>query len=75
MEQVKSSPLQEALEAVESLPMEDQEALMELVERRLAEWRRAEIARNAKATLQAVREGRAQFGSVDDLKRDLLAGQ
>lgn len=74
MEQVKSSPLQEALEAVESLPMEDQEALVALVERRLAEWRRTEIARNAAATLQAVREGRARFGSVDDLKRDLLTG-
>jgi len=42
-------------------------------QRRLVERRRAEIARNATATLQAVREGRARYGSVEDLKRDLLA--
>ena len=37
------------------------------------ERRREEIARQAAATLQAVREGRARYGSVEDLKRDLLA--
>jgi len=65
--------LQEALEVVERLPLEDQVTLIELLERRLAESRRDEIARHAAATLRAVREGRARFGSVDDLKRDLLA--
>ena len=73
MEQVKASLLQQALEFVEKLPPEDQETLVELLQRRLVEWRRAEIARNAAATLQAVREGRARYGSVEDLKRDLLA--
>ena len=72
MERVETSPLQQALDAVEKLPVEDQETLIELVQRRLAEWRRAEIARNAAATLDAVREGRAQYGSIKDLKRDLL---
>jgi hypothetical protein len=67
-----NSPLQHALEAVGQLPIEDQEALVELVQLRLAERRRAEIARNAAATLQQVREGRAEYGSVEDLKRDLL---
>jgi hypothetical protein len=72
VEDVKTSPLQRALDIVEELPREDQEALVELVQHRLAEWRRAEIARNAESTLEAVREGRARYGSVDDLKRDLL---
>jgi len=66
------SLLQQALDFVEKLPPEDQETLVELVQRRLVEWRRAEIARDAAATLQAVREGRACYGSVEDLKRDLL---
>jgi hypothetical protein len=71
-EQAGTSPLQRALDVVEELPVEDQEVLVEVVQRRLAEWRRAEIARNAQSTLEAVREGRARYGSVDDLKRDLL---
>jgi hypothetical protein len=73
VEQVKASLLQQALDLVEKLPPEDQETLVELVQRRLVEWRRAEIARNAATTLQAVREGQARYGSVEDLKRDLLA--
>ena len=72
VEPVGTSPLQRALDVVGELPREDQEALVELVQRRLAEWRRADIARNAEGTLQAVREGRARYGSVADLKRDLL---
>ena len=47
---------------------------MDLIQHRLVEKRRAEIARNAKETLQAVRDGRAQVGSVEDLRRDLLDG-
>jgi hypothetical protein len=49
---------------VETLPLEDQETLIELLPRRLVERRREEIARQAAATLQAVREGRARCGSV-----------
>ena len=71
MEQVNASLLQQALDIVEELPPEDQETLIELIQRRLVERRRAEIAGNAAATLQAVREGRARFGSVEDLERDL----
>jgi hypothetical protein len=72
MDEVHTSLLQRALDVVEELPVEDQETLVELVQYRLANWRRSEIARNAKATLEAVREGRAQYGSVEDLKHDLL---
>jgi hypothetical protein len=39
---------------------------------RIAEHRRDEIAANAQETLQAVREKRANFGTVEDLKKDLL---
>ena len=72
MGQVKTSLFQRALDMVEELPPEDQQTLVDLIQRRLVEWRRAEIARNAAATLQAVREGRADYGSVEDLRRDLL---
>jgi len=72
MGQVKASLLQQALDVAERLPPQDQEILIELIQHRLMERRRAEIARNAAATLQALREGRAHYSSIEDLKHDLL---
>ena len=75
MGQTQNSSFQIALDTVEALPLEDQETLIELIRRRLVEQRRSEIARNAESTLQAVRQGHAQRGSVVDLRRDLQDGQ
>ena len=61
MEQVKTPLFQQALDVVAKLPPEDQKALVDLIQCRLVEQRRAEIARNAAATIQAVREGRAGY--------------
>ncbi|MCK4472546.1 MAG: hypothetical protein KAW49_12265 [Anaerolineae bacterium] len=66
------TPFQQALDVIEQFPADDQESLIEIIQRRLVEQRRAEIARNARATVQAFREGRARCGTVDDLRRDLL---
>ncbi len=63
---------QQVIDIVELLSAEDQETLIELIRRRLIERRRTAIAQNVRETLQAVREGRAQVGSVEDLQRDLL---
>jgi len=71
MEITIESPIQKAIETVEALPREDQLTLIELVQRRLVEFRRAEIACNADETLKSVREGRARYGSVKDLKDEL----
>ena len=65
-------PFQQALDVIEQLSANDQEALIEIVQRRLVEQRREEIARNASVTLQAFREGHASYGTVNDLRRDLL---
>ncbi len=72
MEQTTLTPFQQALDVIEQFPSDDQEALIEIIRCRLIEQRRAEIARNARATVQAFREGRARYGTVDDLRRDLL---
>ncbi len=61
----------QALELIEHLSPEDQDALIEIVQRRTIERRRSEIAANAQATVQAYREGRASYGTVDDLRREL----
>jgi len=71
MEKTVKSPIQRAIETVEALPLEDQITLIEIVQHRLVELRRAEISRNADETLKSVREGRARYGSVRDLKNDL----
>jgi hypothetical protein len=69
---VLTTPFEQALEMIEQLSVEDQENLIEIVQRRLLEQRRAEIASNARTTLQAFREGRAHYGTIQDLRRDLL---
>ena len=68
----QGTPFQKAIDAVESLPVDDREELLEILKMRIAEHRREEIAANAREVLQAVREKRAKFGTVEDLKRDLL---
>lgn len=67
------SSFQQAIDVVEALPYEDQQTLLELVQHRLVEWRRSEIARNATRTLESARAGRARVGSLEDLKYDIMA--
>ncbi len=61
----------EILESIEQLTDEEQEMLTDIIRNRLRERRREEIARNAKETYEALKEGRAKTGTIDDLKRDL----
>jgi acyl-CoA reductase-like NAD-dependent aldehyde dehydrogenase len=66
------TPFQKALEAVESLPFDEREEIIEIIKRRLAEDRREEIAANAREAVKAVREKRAKYGTIEELKKDLL---
>ncbi len=70
-----TTPFQQALDFIEQMPVSDQEALIEVVRQRLVEQRRREIAANAQATLQAFREGRARYGTPDDLRQELLEAE
>ncbi|MGD9159179.1 MAG: hypothetical protein PVG39_12280 [Desulfobacteraceae bacterium] len=67
----QETPFQKALDAIESLP-DAQEEILDIMKKRLAEDRREEIAANANEAVMAVREGRAKYGTVKDIKRDLL---
>ena len=71
MKTVLETPMQHALDVVERLEEEDQAVLLEMIHQRRIEKRRAEIAENARATAQSLKEGRACMGTVDDLRRDL----
>lgn len=68
----QDTPFQKAIDAFESLPFDDREELLEIIRMRLAEERRDEIAANAREAIQAVREKRAKYGTVENLKKDLL---
>ena len=70
--QNQNTPFQKAIDAVEALSFDDREEFLEIIRMRLAEQRREEIAANAREAVQAVREGRAKYGTVEDLKKDLL---
>ncbi|GBO53131.1 HigA protein [Pseudanabaena sp. lw0831] len=63
---------QEIIDSIESLSIEDQEYLFELIRKRRIENRRAEILANAQEVQQAFKNGTAKRGSVDDLIADLL---
>jgi predicted AAA+ superfamily ATPase len=67
----QETPFQKALDAVESLPLDAREEIMEILKKRLAEDRREEIAANAREALQSVREKQAKYGTVKDLRADL----
>ena len=64
-------PLQKALDVVEKLTIEEQIAVLDILQRRLSEQRRITIAQNAHSTVQAVRDGTARYGNLVDLQHDL----
>jgi hypothetical protein len=65
---------QEIINSIESLPVEEQDDLFELIRKRRTEQRRAEIAANAKQAFESVEMGTAKsFTNFDDLKSYLLA--
>ena len=65
------TPIQQALDEIEKLGAEDQQVVMEIVQQRLVERRRTEIAENARSAVQAFREGRTSCGTMEDLRHDL----
>jgi hypothetical protein len=67
----KMSRFGAVVEVVETLPLEDQEMLVDLVRHRLIEQRRAEIAANIARTREEYEQGQVQRGTVDDLLAEL----
>ncbi len=65
------SSFQELLESVESLPLDDQQMLLDIINMRIIEKRRDELVADMEESLEAYRKGEARIGTVDDLLRDL----
>ncbi|ABA20934.1 hypothetical protein Ava_1310 [Trichormus variabilis ATCC 29413] len=64
--------LQEIINSIENLPTEEQEYLFEFLRQQRIDNRRVEILANTQEVIQALKDGTAKRGSVDDLIADLL---
>jgi len=67
----KSSTFQQAIETIETLSLNDQEALLELLQKRLIERRRKELMREITEVRQEYAQGQAIFGAVADFMTEL----
>lgn len=65
------STFQEALDTVESLSIDEQTMLIEIIQNRLREQRRKELIENVTQSEQDYAQGNFHRGSVDDLMMEL----
>jgi hypothetical protein len=62
---------QDLIDAVESLPLDDQSMLVELINKRIIEKRREELVGEVREAREAFRKGEVKRGTVADLMKDL----
>jgi len=62
---------QDLIEAVESMPLDDQFMLVELINKRIKEKRRAELVAAVQETRSAFARGEVKRGTFEDLMKDL----
>ena len=72
---VVSLSFQDLIEAIETLPLEDQALLIEIVRKRLSQQRRAELAAEVAEVCDAYQRGDVCRGTAADLMRDLEGGR
>jgi len=59
------------IDAVESLPLDDQSMLVELINKRIMGKRRAELVDEVKEARDVFRKGEVKRGTIADLMKDL----
>lgn len=69
MEQVEK--FQDILEAADRLSLEDKEALIDVLQRRLVDQRREEIAREIDAARREFQSGQCQSMTPDELMKEI----
>ena len=70
-ESVKTSRLQKAIDTVESLSIEEQNIIVEILLKRLQRKRRENLLQEIEEVRQEASEGKIQFGSVEDFLKEL----
>jgi len=63
----------QVLETVEQLPLEDQEALVDIVRRRIVDRRRMQLARDVREAQEEFRAGSARPATPDELMDEILS--
>lgn len=71
MSETLTYQFQDVLEAVETWPLTDQSLLVEIIQRRLAQKRRAELASEIKEARAEYQTNNVKRGSVADLMAEL----
>ncbi len=66
-------PFREVLEAIDALPLEEQEELMGVVRRRIVEQRRQELARDIAEAEAELAAGGCEAKTPDELMREILS--
>ena len=69
--QIKSSDFQRVIESVETLAIDDQFLLVEIIRQRLNQYRRSQLIAEVAEARQAYQAGNVQRGTVDDLLKEL----
>ncbi|MGV8175204.1 MAG: hypothetical protein ACP5OU_05825 [Methanothrix sp.] len=67
----QSLSFQELIDAVESMPLDDQSMLIELINKRIQEKRRAELVAEVREARDAFIKGDVKRGTFEDLMKDL----
>ncbi|NPV61261.1 MAG: hypothetical protein HPY61_01285 [Methanotrichaceae archaeon] len=70
-EAMARSSFQKLIESVEALPIEDQEMLVGIINKRIIELRRDRLVADMEESLDEYCRGEARAGTADDLMKDL----
>ncbi|MBR8827050.1 MAG: hypothetical protein DSM107014_03935 [Gomphosphaeria aponina SAG 52.96 = DSM 107014] len=66
---------QEIIDKIETLSLEDQDYLFDLIKKRRIEKRRLEIANNAEAIVKDFQSGKLKKGTAEEIKVYLLENE
>ena len=62
---------QDLIDAVESMPLDDQSMLVDLINKRIQEKRRADLVAEVREARDAYARGEFKQGTLEDLMKDL----
>ena len=68
---LETPPFQKAIDAVESLSLQDQVVLLDILNNRLKQRQSQQVVQEVKEVQQEYSEGKVKFGSVNDFLAEL----
>jgi hypothetical protein len=70
---INTITINDILETIQALPLDDQQMVADIIQKRLIEKRRKEIAVNAKDAFEKYKNGELPSGTIEDLEKELLS--